>query len=135
MSRYLVTINGPRSRSEALAIVGKAPVGARVEVKAAKRTLPQNDKMWATLTDIALQVPVEGKKHTPDDWKKVFLDALRAELDAEEETMPSIDGLRRVPVGNSSSDLSVEEMSLMIELMLKFGAEHDVTFGDEARAA
>lgn len=135
MSRYLVTITGPRSRNEALSVVNKAPVGTRVEVKAAKRTIPQNDKMWATLTDIALQVPVEGRKHVPDKWKKVFLDALRAELDAEEETMPSIDGLRRVPVGNSSSDLSVEEMSMMIELMLKFGAEHGVVFDDEARAA
>ena len=141
MTRYLVTIFGPRSRNEALAIVAKAPNGTRVEVKAAKRTDDQNSLMWVLLTAVALQVPVEGKKHRPEDWNDCFMAALQAALVEQDPslavaTMPAIDGSgRRVNVGNSTSDLSKDEMSMLIELIFKFGAEHGVTFQDEGEAA
>lgn len=135
MTRYLVTLTGPRSRNEALAVVSKAPVGTRVEVKAAKRTNDQNALMWVLLTKLSLSLPWDGQKRTPERWKRLFLDALRAALDEDEETLSSLDGLRRVPVGDSSSDLSKDEMTMLIELILKFGAEHGVVFDDEAAAA
>lgn len=136
MSRYLVTIHGPRSRHEALSVVSKAPVGSRVEVKAAKRTHPQNDRMWAMLTDVALQVPWGGQRRTPDKWKLLFLDALRREMAEEEELLPALfeeGGL--VNVGTSSSDLSKDEMTMLIELIFKFGSEHGVKFQEPAEAA
>ena len=136
MARYLVTIHGPKSRHEALSVVSKAPIGSRVEVKAAKRTLPQNSRLWAMLTDIALQVPWGGERRTPDTWKLLFLDALRRELAEEEALLPALfaeGGL--VNVGTSSSDLSKDEMTMLIELLFRFGAEHGVVFQDEREAA
>jgi hypothetical protein len=53
-----------------------------VEFKAPKRSLPQNDRMWAMLTDVATQLPWHGIKLSPDDWKLIFLDALKRELSA-----------------------------------------------------
>ena len=135
MTRYLVTIEGPRSRNEAHAVVAKAPLGTRVEIKAAKRTNDQNSLMWVLLTKLSLSLPWDGQKRTPDRWKRLFLDALRVALDEDEETIVSLDGLRRVPTGDSSSDLSKDEMTILIELILKFGAEHGVDFDDEREAA
>jgi hypothetical protein len=40
-----------------------------------------------------------------------------------------------VNVGTSSSDLTKDEMTMLIELILKFCAAHDVAIDDEARAA
>lgn len=135
MTRYLVTLFGPKSRQDAHALVAKAPLGTRVELKAAKRTGPQNDRMWAMLTDVALQTPWHGVKLRPDDWKLIFLDALRREIGNELSIVPNLDGTGFVNIGASSSDLSKDEMSMLIDLIFKFGAEHGVAFQDEAAAA
>jgi hypothetical protein len=135
MTRYLVTLLGPRSRSEAMGFIQKAPVGTRVEFKASKRTMPQNDRMWAMLTDVSRQLSWHGVKLTPDSWKLLFLDALRREIGGEFRIVPNLDGDGFVNLGTSSSDLSKDEMTMLIELIFKFGAEHDVVFADDKAEA
>jgi hypothetical protein len=131
MSRYYFILDTKADRIRAVNVIAAAPDGARVEVKAARRTLDQNSKMWAGLTDIAMQLPWHGKKLRPDDWKILFLDALKRETEA----VPNLDGTGFVNIGRSSSDLSKGEMADMITLIEEFGARHGVVFGDEARAA
>jgi hypothetical protein len=135
MTRYLVTLLGPRSRSEAMGFIQKAPVGTRVEFKASKRTMPQNDRMWAMLTDVSRQLSWHGVKLTPDSWKLLFLDALRREIGGEFRIVPNLDGDGFVNLGTSSSDLSKDEMTMLIELVFKFGAEHGVVFADDKAEA
>lgn len=131
MTRYAVIIYGPRSKRDAMEIISKAPPGTRVEIKAAKRTLPQNARMWAMLTDVALQLPWHGVKLRPDDWKLIFLDALRREMGGGKlSIVPNIDGTGFVNIGVSSSDLEVGEMGDLMTLIEKFGAEHKVKFHD-----
>lgn len=131
MSRYLVTIHSTADRERAQRILAAAPFGSRVEVKAAKRTLPQNDRMWAMLTEIAQQLPWHGMRLRPDDWKLLFLDALKREL----RNVPNLDGTGFVNINQSSSDLTKSEMSDLIELIAEFGARHGVKFADDAVAA
>jgi hypothetical protein len=95
-----------------------------------KRTLPQNERMWAMLTDVARQVKWHGQKLSPDDWKVVFLSALKAEL----RMVPNLDGNGFVQLGRSSSALSVDEMSDLMALIEAFGAREGVTFGGEEAA-
>jgi hypothetical protein len=102
-----------------------------MQVKTDRRSLDQNSKMWAALTDVATQVKWHGKRLRPDDWKLIFLDALKRET----ELVPNLDGTGFVDIGRSSSDLTKAEMGDMITLIEQFGAEHGVTFGDEAEAA
>lgn len=131
MSRYLVTLNSTADRARAMKILAAAPAGARVEVKAVKRSLPQNDRMWAMLTDVARQLPWHGKKLTPDSWKYLFLDAIKR----EGTLVPNLDNTGFVNIGRSSSDLSKEEMSDLIDLIAEFGARHDVVFGEHEEKA
>jgi hypothetical protein len=131
MGRALVILDSPVSRQRAATWVHKAPHGTRVEFKASKRSLPQNDRMWAMLTDVARQVPWHGLTLSPDDWKLIFLDALKREVRA----VPNLDGTGFVNIGRSSSDLSKAEMGDLMELIAAFGAQHGVVFADEARAA
>ena len=127
MTRYLMALNSPRDRRRAASYVEKAPYGTRVEFKAAKRTLDQNSRMWAMLSDVAEQVPWHGMKLRPGDWKLMFMAALRQEM----RMVPNIDGTGFVNLGVSTSDLSKAEMSDLIELIRMFGAKNNVVFADD----
>jgi len=131
MSRALIVLNSNRDRERAISWIKDAPGGTRVEFKHSKRSLPQNDRMWAMLTDISKQMTWHGQRLRPDDWKLVFLDALNSEVRA----VPNLSGNGFVNLGRSSSDLSKSEMSDLIELMFAFGAEHGVEFQDDREAA
>jgi len=131
MSRATLIIASTAQRLQAIAWINKAPWNTRVEFKAPKRTLPQNDRMWAMLTDVARQVPWHGVRLTPDDWKLIFLDGLKQEL----RLVPNINGNGFVNLGRSSSDLSKGEMGDLMALIEAFGAEHGVTFHDQAAVA
>jgi hypothetical protein len=80
--------------------------------------------MWAMLTEVARQVPYHGLRLSPDDFKLLFLDALKREV----RMVPNIDGNGFVSLGRSSSDLSKDEMSQLLELIGQFGATHNVVF-------
>jgi hypothetical protein len=126
MSRALLTLRCADDRAKACQWISKAPPGTRVTFNAAKRSVDQNSKMWAMLTDVATQLQWYGKTLKPADWRYVFLDALKREL----RIVPNIDGTGFVNLGQSSSDLSKEEMSGLIELIHAFGANHGVVFHD-----
>jgi len=126
MSRVTLILNTPATRERAAKWCLHAPPGTRVELKEPKRSLPQNDRFWAMLTDVSRQVTHHGVKLSPDDWKLVFLDALGREL----RMVPNLDGTGFVNLGRSSSDLSKAEMTDLIELIFAYGAKHGVEFHD-----
>lgn len=128
MSRALITVNGKSDRERASAWASQSPVGTRIEFKAPKRSIPQNDRMWAMLTDIASQKEHVGRKYTPDQWKVLFMHACGREV----QFIPALDNSTFIPWGQSSSDLSKEEMTSLIEFMFAWGAENAVTFHDGA---
>jgi hypothetical protein len=130
MSRAVLILGQVCVNARAISWVTKAPAGTRLEFKAPKRTLPQNARMWAMLTDIAGQVEWHGLKLSADDWKLIFLDGLKAEL----RLVPNINGTGFVNLGRSSSDLTVAEMADLMTLIEAFGANHGVVFHD-ARGA
>lgn len=132
MSRALLTIKSNAERERALNWVRKAPFGTRLEFKAAKRTLPQNDRMWAMLTDVSRQKEhINGVKYTPDQWKVIFMAACGREF----AFIPSLDGSTFIPWGQSSSDLSKAEMTNLIEFMFAWGAENGMVWSDPTERA
>ena len=131
MSRALIVINGAVDRTRASAWCAKAPTGTRIEFKASKRTLPQNDRFWAMLGDVSTQLKWHGQQLKASDWRLLFLEALKREL----PIVPNLDGTGFVTLKQSSSDLTKDEMSNLIELIGEFGARHGVVFQDERETA
>lgn len=131
MSRALIILNSEADRAKAMHWIQQAPVGCRVEFKASRRTLPQNDRMWAMLTDVAQQATHNGRKYTPDQWKVLFMHACGREV----QFVPSLDGATFLPWGQSSSDLSKQEMTELIEFIFSWGAENGVVFHDDQSEA
>jgi hypothetical protein len=127
MSRALLRIDGPVTRARAADLLARVPDGTRVEFKGGRRTLPQNDRMWAMLTDVARQKEHAGRRFTPDQWKVLFLHAIGREV----QFLPSLEGDTFIPWGQSSSDLSKTEMSELIEFIAAWGAQNGVVFQDD----
>lgn len=126
MTRYVTILRSPYDRAKAISLIRQAPDGTRMELKAMKRSLPQNDRMWAMLSDIATQKEHNSRKYTPDAWKVIFLCAIGREV----QFIPSLDNKTFIPWGQSSSDLSKQEMTDLIEFIAAWGAENGVTFHD-----
>ena len=126
MTRATLVLVSPAIRQKAAYWASKLPDGTRVDFKEPKRSLEQNSRMWAMLTDVATQLPWHGIKLSADDWKLIFLDSLKREL----RMVPNLDGNGFVNLGRSSSDLSKAEMTDLITLVEMFGAKHGVIFHD-----
>lgn len=112
------------ARSRALQAVKDAPNGYVVEIKEKTRTLEQNALLWALLTDVSCQVDWYGKKLPPESWKDIFTAALR-----KNEVVPNLDGTGFVVLGQRTSTMTKSEFSELCELILAFGSERSVEFG------
>ncbi len=124
MTRYVIVLNGKADRERAAKYIAAAPAGTRVEFKATRRTVPQNSLLWSLLSDIAEQVPWHGVRLRPDDYKLLFLDAMKREL----RVVPNLEGDGFCHLGRSSSDLSKSEMTDFIEFIIAWGTQKNVKF-------
>jgi hypothetical protein len=98
-----------------------------IELKPETRSLEQNARLWAMLSDVAEQVDWYGRKLAAEDWKHVFSASLR-KLDV----VPNIEGTGFVALGLSTSKMTKAELSDLMELISAFGAERGVVFKEQA---
>ncbi len=130
MSRAVIIIQTDADRKRASLWAAKAPAGTRIEFKAPRRSLEQNAKMWACLTDIAQQVDWYGQRLSPEDWKDVFTASLR-----RARVVPGLEAGTFVPLGMRTSDMGKQEFSDLLELIHAFAAERGVVLHDMEQAA
>jgi hypothetical protein len=121
MSRYEFVIHKGNRETLAEKLLA-LPTGWRVGFQEPKRTVAQNDRMWALLTALSVQLVWHGQRLTPDDWKIIMMAGLNQEL----RYVPNIHGNGMVPLGRSSSKLSKAEMSGLMALIEMFAAERGV---------
>lgn len=101
-----------------------APAGWHVTFRPPTRSLDQNARMWAMLTDVAQQVEWYGRKLTPEAWKCVFSASLK-----KQDVVPGLHG-DFVVIGQSTSQMTISEMTDLMELMSAFGAGQGVEWSD-----
>lgn len=134
-ARHFLILANEAVKARAIRWIMAAPVGMAVEFKPATRSLDQNAKLWACLTDVSRQVEWYGQRLTAEEWKDVFSASLR-----RAKVVPGLDAGSFVVLGLRTSKLTKAEFSDLIELIHAFGAERgvvwsDPTFMDERRAA
>ena len=93
-----------------------------VEIKPETRTLAQNARLWAMLTDVAKQVDWYGRKLSGEEWKHVMTASM-----TKQDVVPGIDG-GFVVLGKSTSKMTKPEMSELQDLIEAFGAQQNVRF-------
>ena len=121
--RRVVTIRNIMDRAKLHRWVDAAPLGFRVEFKEPKRSLEQNDRLWAMLAIIAKSARINGMAYTDEQWKCIFMRAMGKEA----QFLPTLDGTQFFPTGFRSSDLSVREMSDLQTMMEAYAAEQGIS--------
>ncbi|MBS0257216.1 MAG: recombination protein NinB [Proteobacteria bacterium] len=127
-----VILHGKSQRDFAKRLIDLAPVDAVVRVTEARRTLDQNSKLWAMLSDVSRAKP-NGRCQTPEVWKALFMHACGHSVQFE----MGLNG-QPFPVGFSSSKLTKQQMADLLESIYAYGAEHGVVWTEpesEARSA
>lgn len=95
-----------------------------LEVRKETRSSEQNRLLWARLGEVAEQVDWHGNRLTAEEWKDVFTAGLK-----RQRAVPGIDG-GFVVLGTSTSKMTKDEMTQLLELIAAFGAEHAVNFSE-----
>lgn len=116
-----LVLSDPVARKRAANWCQNAPQSTVVRFVKPGRTIPQNDRMWAMLTDVATKMQHEGKRYTPDQWKQLFMHACGHEV----HFMPGLSG-EPFPAGFRSSKLSKEQMGELMEFMESWCAERGI---------
>ena len=124
-----VILRGRAQRDLAKRLIDLAPDNAVVNVAQAARTVDQNAKMWAMLSDVSRAKP-DGRMHTPEVWKSLFMSACGHAVQFEQ----GLDG-HPFPVGFKTSQLTVGEMRDLIEFIYSYGAERGVVWSEPLRWA
>ena len=129
MNKHTIIIRTDELKARACAIIQALPLEPviyKVVISEAGslRTLDQNAKMWAMLTDISRQVEWYGFKLSPEEWKDMITASYK-----KQKTVPGIDG-GFVVLGARTSKMSTKEMADVIEIAYAFGAEKDVKWSE-----
>jgi hypothetical protein len=125
---HKVILDGDFSRARAKMLIDKAPPGYVAEVREPRRTLDQNNRLWAMLTDVALSKP-QGRMHTPEEWKCIFMAACGWEV----AFLPGLDG-RFLPYGYRSSKLTKKQMTDLQDFIQAWGDENGVRWSIQEAA-
>lgn len=122
--RGALRIINPRTRTDVAREVMNVPDGYEVILRAPTRNADQNAKMWAMLSDISKDCP-DGRKHSPEVWKALFMNALGYEVRFEQ----GLNG-EPFPVGFRSSRLSKCQMADLITFIAEYGDRHGVRWSE-----
>ena len=117
-------LSGPSQRYHAQRAVEAAPMDYIVTIKEPTRSLDQNARLWPMLGDISKAMP-DGRRHTPDDWKCLFMHACGWEV----QFLDGLDG-RPFPSGFKSSRMTVRQMADLITFISAYGDEHGVAWSE-----
>lgn len=118
---HRIILSNDMHRAHAHRLVDAAPVNAIMQIEPPKRTIPQNRLLWGRLSEISAQRP-GGRRWSPELWKVAFMSAFGIECETVEGLMGE-----PLPVGFSSSRMSKQQMSEMIDFIDSWCAQNGVT--------
>lgn len=121
-----VILANPSNRDFAKHLIDIAPDRAVVNIRESNRTLDQNAKMWAMISDVSRAKP-EGRVLRSEQWKSAFMSALGHEV----QWLNGIDGHPPFPDDLRSSRLTKAEMSDLIEFIYEYGSRHNVKWSEK----
>jgi hypothetical protein len=121
--RRAYTLTDRQTRRDVAAMVANLPLGTRLEIKDETRTHRQNRAIHGLLGQIMKQRPEHrGITMSMEAYKAVFMHALGQEI----TMLPSLDGKGFVPLGLSTSALSVREFTDLIQFILAWCASEGI---------
>ena len=115
-------------RTNAIAAIRAVPFGYILSIAEPKRSVAQNAKLWAMLSDVSKSKP-DGRQWVPETWKVAFMHSLGHQVLFCE----GLDGSGPFPMGFKTSGLSVAQMADLITCVQEYGDRHGVEWKDSER--
>jgi len=103
------------ARANAKTAISESPDGYAVEIKPITRSLAQNAKLHALITNIAKTLEWAGAKRDVETWKRLLTAAWLRARGEPIEMLPALDGHGVDIVFRRTSELTVNEMIELIE--------------------
>ena len=121
-----IWLTSPAARERLARLAYSAPDGYIGRVAEPTRTDAQNRLLWPCIAELRKQLP-DMRAFTAEQTKLRFMDALGCEL----TFLPKLEGAGMFPVGQRSSQLTVNQFTGLIDLIHAYGARHNVRFKGE----
>lgn len=118
--RRIVRLSTKEARQRAISLVSSAPENYVVTIAEPTRSVDQNARLWAHLSDISRAEPM-GRKYTSEMWKCVFMSACGYEV----QFLQGLDGTP-FPSGFKSSKMTVKQMADFISYIEAWMAEQGI---------
>jgi len=132
-TRQTFVLIDERRRGNAMAAVRQAPAGYVVKISEPTRSLDQNAKLHAMLSDLAASpVTWAGKRRTVDEWKALIISGHAVATQQGGEVIPGIEG-EFVAIRESSASMSVRRAASLIEYLQAFGDQNGVAWRETER--
>lgn len=122
-----------RVRGNAFAAMRVAPAGHVITISPPKRSLDQNAKFHAMLTDLAASpLTWAGKRRTVDEWKAIIISGHAVATNHGGEVIPGIEG-EFVAIRESSASMTVARAASLIEYLQAFGDTNGIQWSETKR--
>lgn len=101
-----------------------------VKIQPMTRSLEQNSKLHALLSDISKQCEFNGKKRDIDTWKMIMVSAHTVATGGRVEIATGLEG-EGINLRESTAKMSVKRSASLIEYITAWGVENGVKFNDK----
>lgn len=100
-----------------------------VKIQPITRSLEQNSKLHALLSDISKQCEFNGKKRDIDTWKMIMVSAHKIATGGQAEMVIGLEG-EVINLRESTAQMSVKRLASLIEYITSWGVQNGVIFND-----
>lgn len=103
-----------------------------VKIQPMTRSLEQNSKLHALLSDISKQCEFNGQKQDIDTWKMIMVSAHKIATGGKAEMVIGLEG-EVINLRESTAQMSVQRLASLIEYVQSWAVENDVILSDNWR--
>lgn len=100
-----------------------------VKIQPMTRSLEQNSKLHALLSDISKQCEFNGQKRDIDTWKMIMVSAHKIATGGQAEMVIGLEG-EVINLRESTAQMSVKRLASLIEYVQSWAVENDVILSD-----
>ena len=100
-----------------------------VKIQPMTRSLEQNSKLHALLSDISKQCEFNGQKRDIDTWKMIMVSAHKIATGGKAEMVIGLEG-EVINLRESTAQMGVQRLASLIEYITAWGVENGVKFND-----
>lgn len=126
MSKQYFVLSTDKARGNAISAIKQAPTGYLVEIKQPNRSLEQNAMLHSLIQQISQTIEWVGTKRSVETWKRLLTAGWLRARGEPVEMLPAIDGHGVDIVFRKTSELTVGEMTELLEYIQAWAIEQGI---------